>query len=231
MHLPEQQSVSTSQIPLGTWQQVPFLPQGSPLQHSSPAAQEPPISRQKEQKPVGEMPSGMQIPLQHSLSAVQVRSPFGRHTGVVDVEVVLVEVEVEVVLVEVEVVLVVVVDLVQLRHLPLQSQGCSSRWTRSRLLLTQRFSRRPKKHWPVSRSKGTWQMRTQSSSSSARAREGISAAMAVPAMSLSARRRLSEPSASPLARSSKDRLLVCWLTCCPLSAKGGTLGDPSPSLS
>jgi hypothetical protein len=77
------------------------------------------------------------------------------HIGVVvEVEVVLVEVEVvlvevEVVLVVVLVVLLVVVGLVQVRHLPLQSQGCSSRWTWSRLLGTQRFSRWPKKHWPV----------------------------------------------------------------------------------
>ena len=35
----------------------------------------------------------------------------------------------------------------------------------------------------------------------------------------------SVPVASPLARSSKDRLVVCWLTCCPHSPKGGTLGD------
>ena len=54
-------------------------------------------------------------------------------------------------------------------------------------------------HKPVTRSKGTWQMRTKhssSSSSSASAREGISEAMAVPAKSFSARRRLSEPLAT-----------------------------------
>src|SRR5919112_2554563 len=49
--------------------------------------------------------------------------------------------------------------------------------------------------------------------------------MAVPAKSLSAPRRLIEPSARALARSSKARLVVCWLTCCPHSPKGGTLGD------
>jgi hypothetical protein len=46
--------------------------------------------------------------------------------------------------------------------------------------------------------------------------------MAVPAKSLSAPRRLIEPSASALARSSKERLVDSWLTCCPLSPKGGT---------
>jgi len=57
--------------------------------------------------------------------------------------------------------------------------------------------------------------------------EGISAAMAVPAKSLSAPRLLIEPSASALARSSKERLVVCWLTCCPLFPKGGTRGSPA----
>jgi hypothetical protein len=33
------------------------------------------------------------------------------------------------------------------------------------------------------------------------------------------------PVASPFASSSKERLVVCWLTCCPPSPKGGTLGD------
>src|SRR5215208_2146729 len=107
----------------------------------------------------------------------------------------------------------------QLAHLPRQSQGCSSRWTRRRLLLTQRVSALAKSHSRVSRSKGTWQTRTQSSSASAR--EGISAARAVPAKSLSARRRLSEPSASPLARSSKERLVDCWLTCCLFPQREG----------
>src|SRR5215212_10309458 len=115
---------------------------------------------------------------------------------------------VEVVLVEVLVVLLVevLVDVLvkQLAHLPLQSQGWFSRWNRRRLLLTQRVSALAKSHSSVSRSKGTWQTRTQSSSASAR--EGISAAMALPAKSLSALRRLSEPSATARARSSKDRL-------------------------
>ena len=72
----------------------------------------------------------------------------------------------------------------QLAHLPLQSQGWFSRWRRRSRLLTQRVTALAKSHSSVSRSKGTWQMRTQSSS--ARAREGISAAMAVPAKSFSA---------------------------------------------
>src|SRR5215212_710427 len=37
------------------------------------------------------------------------------------------------------------------------------------------------------------------------------------------------PVASPLARSSKDWLVVCWLTCCPLSPKGEARGLAPPS--
>ena len=75
--------------------------------------------------------------------------------GVVVVEVVLVEVLVD-----------VLVDVLvkQLAHLPLQSQGWFSRWNQRRLLLTHRVSALAKSHAPVSRSKGTWQTRTQSSS-------------------------------------------------------------------
>jgi hypothetical protein len=51
--------------------------------------------------------------------------------------------------------------------------------------------------------------------------EGISAAMAEPAKSLSALRRLMEPSARALARSSKERLVVSWLTRCPLARREG----------
>jgi hypothetical protein len=69
---------------------------------------------------------------------------------------------------------------------------------------------------------GLWQMVTFCCLASAR--EGISAAMAVPAKSFSARRRLIEPSASALASSSKERLVVCWLTCCPIPRRAG-LGD------
>ena len=79
----------------------------------------------------------------------------------------------------------------QLAHLPRQSQGWFSRWRRRSRLLTQSVRAFAKSHSSVSRSKGTWQTRTQSSS--ARALEGISAARAVPAKSFSARRRLSEP--------------------------------------
>jgi hypothetical protein len=53
--------------------------------------------------------------------------------------------------------------------------------------------------------------------------------MAVPAKSLRAPRLLIEPSASALARSSKERLVDCWLTCFPHSPKGGPLGDSSPA--
>jgi hypothetical protein len=113
----------------------------------------------------------------------------------------------------------------QLRQLPRQSHGWFSRWRRRSRLLTQRVSALAKSHTRVTRSKGTWQMRTQSSS--ARAREGISAAMALPAKSFSARRLLIEPSASALARSSNERLVDCWLTCFPHSPKGGTRASPS----
>src|SRR5215218_2079366 len=51
--------------------------------------------------------------------------------------------------------------------------------------------------------------------------------MAVPAKSLSALRRLIEPSASALASSSKERLVDSWLTCCLHSPKGGTRGSPA----
>ena len=104
LQFPKQHSASLSQPPEpGPRQQVPSGLQGSPLQHGSPAAQEPPASRQKKQTRVLEDVNRVQILLQHSLSAVQVASS-GRHIGVV----------VEVVLVEVEVVLVVVLVVVGL---------------------------------------------------------------------------------------------------------------------
>jgi hypothetical protein len=227
MHLP-QQSVSSSHRSGAVPQHLP--PRHSPLQQSSPAAQEPPSSRQdKHTLPVL---NTLQIPLQHSLSAVQepglvgvksgvqhlplaqivplqhcwavcsVQVPlFGMHIGVVVVEVVLVEVEV--VLVVVVVVGAAVVVVVVLSHGPRRSP-----WPR----------------WPSTALSGTslvfsagvpglWQMVTFCCR--ARAREGISAAMAVPAKSLSALRRLIEPSARALARSSKERSVVCWLTCAP----------------
>jgi hypothetical protein len=137
--------------------------------------------------------------------------PLGWHIGVVDVEVVLVEVLV-VLLVEVlvEVVLVVlvvvgaaVVVVVGLSHGPRRSPW--RRWLATALWETSMvFS---------SGVPGLWQM--VSFSCWASAREGINAAMAVPAKSLSAPRRLIEPSAKARARSSKERSVVCWLTCCP----------------
>jgi hypothetical protein len=118
------------------------------------------------------------------------------------VEVVLVEVVVVGVVVDVEVVLLVVVVVRGLRHLP--SLHCS--WPQHRPLP-------PPQRCP---------RLLQSLSSSASAnRAGTSAAMAVPAKSLSARRRLIDPSASPLASSSKERLVDSWLTCAPLSRRAG----------
>jgi hypothetical protein len=127
--------------------------------------------------------------------------PIGRHIVVVVVVGVVVEVVGVVVLVK------------QSAHLPLQSQGWFSRCNRRRLRLTQRVSALAKSHSSVARSKGTWQTRRQSSSASAR--EGISAARAVPAKSFSARRRLRAHSATARARSSKERLAVSWLTGAP----------------
>jgi len=46
-----------------------------------------------------------------------------------------------------------------------------------------------------------------------------------PPINLRALPRDREPLARALASSSKVRLVVCWLTCCPFSPKGGTLGD------
>jgi hypothetical protein len=66
---------------------------------------------------------------------------------------------------------------------------------------------------------GLWQMVTFCCWASAR--EGISAAIAVPAKSLSAPRLLIEPSASALARSSKARLVDCWLTGAPIPQRAG----------
>ena len=112
-------------------------------------------------------------------------------------------------------------------HPPQQSQGCSVRWRVAFSGVTQRVSASPRRQVP-SALRGTWQILTVPGGQVIAAIalvEGISAAMAVPAKSFSALRRLIEPSASALARSSKEWLVVCWLTCCPLSPKGGTLGD------
>ena len=145
--------------------------------------------------------------------------PFGMHIGVV------VEVLVEVVLVEVEVVLVEKhvrgLGSRQLSvppHPPQQSQG----WpvcVAACCGVTQSVWAAPRRQVP-SVLWGTWQILTVPRGQGIAAIalvEGISAAMAVPAKSLSALRRLIEPSASPLASSSKERLVVSWLTCAPLS--------------
>jgi hypothetical protein len=188
--------------------------------------------------------------------SLEQKLPVGRHTGVVEVEVVLVEVEVvgvvvlvdvevvgvvvEVVLVEVLVVLLVVVVVEKhvrgfgSRHLsvpphpPQQSQGCSVRWRAAFSGLTQRVSASLRLHVPSRL--GMWQILTVPGGQviANALVEGISAARAVPANSLSALRRLIDPSASALARSSKERLVVCWLTCFPHSQRAG-LGEAPPS--
>jgi hypothetical protein len=242
-----QQPASLVQLPDVT-QQVLFSQKPKPNafpQHSLLAVQER-LSR------VQQMPKA-QVPLQHRLAlpAVHPGVPLGRHTGVVevvlvDVEVVLVDVEVVgvVVLVDVEVVGVVVdvdvevvgvvvevlvevlvvllvdvlVEVVLVVVVVVPHRPGWSPWSRWRLTALWETSIVSSSGVP-----GLWQMITFCCR--ARAREGISAAMAVPAKSLSALRLLIDPSASARARSSKARLVVCWLTCCPLSPKGGTLGD------
>ena len=130
---------------------------------------------------------------------------------------------------------VVVLLLVLRVHLPLKSQAWFFRWRRRARLLTKIVRALAVSHKPVTRSKGTWQTGTKHSSSSwssswsswsssASAREGISEAMAVPAKSFSARRRLSEPSATARASSSKERLVVSLLTCGTFPKRAG-LGD------
>ena len=168
-----------------------------------------------------------QRPLQHAVPPGLQPLPFGMHIGVVvavvlvDVEVVLVDVEVVgvVVLVDVEVVLVdVLVEVVVVVPHGSVVSPCP-RCAPSALSETLKvFS---------SGVPGLWQMVTFCCRASAR--EGISAEMAVPAKSLSAPRRLIEPSASALANSSKDRLVDSWLTCCPLFPKDGARGIAPPS--
>jgi hypothetical protein len=120
--------------------------------------------------------------------------------------VLLVEVLVEVVLVEVVLVVLVVgaavvVVVVLSPHAPRRSPWCW--WLATALSETSIvFS---------AGVPGLWQMITFCCWASAR--EGISAAMALPAKSLSALRRLIEPSARARARSSKERLVDSWLTC------------------
>jgi hypothetical protein len=150
-----------------------------------------------------------QLPLQHGVPPVLQVPPLGWHIGVVDVEVVLVEVLVEVVLVVLVVVGAAVVVVVVVPHAPRVSPW--RRWPSTALWETSMvFS---------SGVPGLWQM--VSFCCRASAREGISAAIAVPAKSLSARRRVIEPSARALARSSKERLVDCWLTCCPFPQRAG----------
>ena len=128
---------------------------------------------------------------------------------------------------------VVVLLVVRRVHLPLKSQAWFFRWRRRARLLTKIVRALAVSHKPVTRSWGTWQTGTKHSSSwsswsswssSARAREGISEAMAVPAKSFSARRRLSEPSATARASSSNERLVSSLLTCGPFP-QGVGLGD------
>jgi hypothetical protein len=233
---PPQQSASTTQPWPSVEQQVPFSQ--VPLQHGSLAAQEPLSSRQREHI-LPPVLNTLQIRLQQSMSVVQPKLLSGRHIGVV-VEVVLVEVEVVGVVVDVEVVLVVV--LVEKHvgglgsrqssvppHPPQQSHGWPA-CLAAASGLTQSVSAAPRRQVP-SAFRGTWQILTVPGGQVIAAialLEGISAAMAVPAKSLSAIRRLIDPSAKARARSSKERLVVCWLTCCSFSPKGGTLGTLAP---
>ena len=116
-----------------------------------------------------------QAPLQHSPPLAQVPL-FGMHIGVV--EVVLVEVVLVVLLVDVLVEVVLVEVVVVVSHGPRRSPW--PRWPSTALWGTSLvFS---------AGVPGLWQMVTFCCS--ARAREGISAARALPAKSLSARRRL-----------------------------------------
>src|SRR5215213_1030238 len=140
------------------------------------------------------------------------------HIGVV------VEVLVEVVLVEVEVVLVEKhvrgLGSRQLSvppHPPQQSQGCPA-CVAAASGVTQSVLAAPRRQVP-SALWGTWQILTVPGGQGIAAIalvEGISAAMAVPAKSLSALRRLIEPSASPLANSSKELSVVRLAIGCPL---------------
>jgi len=158
----------------------------------------------------------LQFPLQHWLAVCWVQvPPFAMHIGVVvEVEVVGVVVEVEVVGVVVEVLVevvlvvllvdvlveVVLVEVVVVPHGPRVSPW--PRWPSTALWGTSMvFS---------AGVPGLWQMVTFCCW--ARAREGISAAKAVPAKSLRALRLLSDPSARARARSSKE-----WATFVGLS--------------
>jgi hypothetical protein len=157
---------------------------------------------------------------------------------VVDVEVVLVDVEVVGVVVEVEVVLVDVLVEKHVRglgsrqssvppHPPQQSQGWPA-CLAAASGLRQRVWASPRRQVP-SALRGTWQILTVPGGQVIAAIalvEGISAARAVPAKSLSALRRLREPSASPLASSSKEWLVDCWLTRAPIFPEGRDTRGP-----
>jgi hypothetical protein len=152
-----------------------------------------------------------QLPLQHGVPPVLQVSPFGMHKVVVEV----VLVEVEVVLVEKHVRGFGSRQSSVPPHPPQQSQGWPA-CLAAASGLTQRVSAAPRRQVP-SALWGTWQILTVPGGQVIAAIalvEGISAARAVPAKSLSALRRLIDPSAKARARSSKERLVVSWLTCC-----------------
>jgi hypothetical protein len=169
----------------------------------------------------------LQFPLQHWLAVCWVQvPPFAMHIGVVvEVEVVGVVVEVEVVGVvvdvEVEVVGVVVEVLVEVVLVVLLVDVLVEVVLVEVVVVPHGPRVSPWPRWPSTALWGTsmvfsagvpglWQMVTFCCW--ARAREGISAAKAVPAKSLRALRLLSDPSARARARSSKE-----WATFVGLS--------------
>jgi hypothetical protein len=169
----------------------------------------------------------LQFPLQHWLAVCWVQvPPFAMHIGVVvEVEVVgvVVDVEVEVVgvVVEVEVVGVVVEVLVEVVLVVLLVDVLVEVVLVEVVVVPHGPRVSPWPRWPSTALWGTsmvfsagvpglWQMVTFCCW--ARAREGISAAKAVPAKSLRALRLLSDPSARARARSSKE-----WATFVGLS--------------
>jgi len=167
----------------------------------------------------------LQFPLQHWLAVCWVQvPPFAMHIGVVvEVEVVGVVVDVEVVgvVVEVEVVGVVVEVLVEVVLVVLLVDVLVEVVLVEVVVVPHGPRVSPWPRWPSTALWGTsmvfsagvpglWQMVTFCCW--ARAREGISAAKAVPAKSLRALRLLSDPSARARARSSKE-----WATFVGLS--------------
>ena len=178
-----------------------------------PVGQVPPPVHRLAQVPLGRTvcvssAGHAQVPLWHVAQPMQSAlsqqfAPFGWHgAGVVEVEVVLL------------VVLVVVV------------RGRRQRFSPASPLHTKLPQQRPLP--PPQRSPRSLHSLSSSSSAPAK-RAGTTAARALATKSLSALRRLMEPSASPLARSSKERFEVSWLTRCPRSPKGGTRGLAPPS--